>query len=879
MSETQPSKGSPKIKDLTSFLDQLLKVLRSISTHSREVLDKKLADYIFFPLSSVLKQLEKLPLQTKELTFECVLLLLDTAWAKDVPQQLGMQLLILYTFVLDQDGTRKSEELSMLLFSSVGKVVRALGNGKLASDVESIPHLGKAVSLILEDGLLKGNSEVVQVAAVEALDAFVRNLGDRDALGTSFLPGIMSCLAKALVGGGKISSNVVAKGLNVLTFLLPLLFNDKFVETLPEEDNGKGLSKKWLNATTPQVKMALASILKLQTHDRSVVRLALGKLCITLLQECATSMADSVSMLLEASLTLTTQEDAMEAGLRHLLILSTSFAETLQESLHYWIMSLPRLMDSADESKKQRRIQQVTLSFRLLNELGLDMGMINRDLARNLRDSVAGAIRDPRKKRGKSEGVVVTEALPSVSMSLDVVRTASGSTVLEVGEFEDIIALQKSQVATVRDLSTLTHAISSNDTSLTAAQDLVNSIYNETGDLQIASLWLTLNMVRSALNSSSEMDAFLSYGDESSDTKRDLLEQLYDFAISTLSDTSGEQEIDWRLKALSLETLVLQASQQKEAFRTELIDCLYPILHYMASPHPSLRTHAITSLNAIAHHTGYPTASDMIIANADYLVNAISLRLNTYEISPQAPLVLGMMVRLVGGRILPYLDDTVEAVMGGLEMFHGYPRLVDGLFGVLRVIVEEGVKVEQLAVEGGEGGLKKKAGKGCCGVDDVVGLIKNVQERYHRAAETDDEEVSVPEQPWGDEKSSNDKQKDTTDHQISDPSSDPPPPAPRTYNLLLNISKLTQHYLTHSSSELRTSLLDLLSSSFPALARHENSFLPLIHTLWPVLIARLEDGEAYVVGGSLRVIGLMVSPNFFFSFFLIQRGNEDGCRS
>jgi hypothetical protein len=41
------------------------------------------------------------------------------------------------------------------------------------------------------------------------------------------------------------------------------------------------------------------------------------------------------------------------------------------------------------------------------------------------------------------------------------------------------------------------------------------------------------------------------------------------------------------------------------------------------------------------------------------------------------------------------------------------------------------------------------------------------------------------------------------------------------------------------------------------LAKHENSFLPLIHTLWPVLLPRLDDSEPYVVAGSLRIIGLM----------------------
>ena len=847
------SSSPSKIKDVTENLHQLLKVLRSLSTTTQHngtttILDKKLADYIFFPLSSVLKQLEKLPLQTKELTFECIGILLKTAWSRDIATELGMQLLILFTFVLDQDGTRKSEELSAVLFRSVGMVMGALGDRLVST--QSIPHLGKAVSLILEDGVVKGKSEEVQAAAVDALDIFCHVVKDRDALGTSFLPGIMSCLAKALAGqGAKVSSNVAAKALSVLSYLLPLLFNDNSVRDLPEEDDGKGLSKKWLNATVPQVRMALSNILKLQSHDRQIVRLALGKLCTTLLQECASSMSESVSMLLEASLTLATQDDTLQAELRHLLTTSSAFADTLQESLHYWIMSLPRLMDSADETKKQRRIQQITLAFGLLREQGLDMGMINRDLASNLRDSVAGAIRNPNKKGTAQQ---VSEALPT-TMSLDVVRSGR----LEVREFENVIALQRSQMETVNDLASLAKAISSSDSSLSAAQDLITSIHTETGDLRIASFWLVLNMVRSALSSSSDIDAFLSFNDGNTlDTKTDLLEQLYDFAISTLSDTSSASDTDFRLQALALETLALQATQLGTQFRAELIDALYPILHSMASTHPTLRTHAINTLNTIAVSCDYPSASALIIDNVDYLINAIALRINAYEISPQAPMVLLMMVRLAGPGLLPYLDDTVESLFAVLEAFHGYPRLVDLVFKVLKGIVEEGARAEQLVIEeGGEGAKMVKRGRESVEIEEVLEAIRNVKVRYE---DTKDEHAPTPQEPWITDKP------DDSDAPTKGPEDDPPPspPAPRTYNILLNISKLTQHYLTSSSPELRTSLMDLLESAFPPLARHEDSFLPLVHSLWPVLVRRLDDGEAYVVAGGLRTVGLMVSDLF-----------------
>ena len=101
-------------------------------------------------------------------------------------------------------------------------------------------------------------------------------------------------------------------------------------------------------------------------------------------------------------------------------------------------------------------------------------------------------------------------------------------------------------------------------------------------------------------------------------------------------------ELDWRLQALALETIALQASQQKEAFRGELIDALYPVLHYMGASVEALRDHAVTCLNIIARDCGYRNSGELIVSNVDYLVNAVALRLNSFDISPQAPQVLLM---------------------------------------------------------------------------------------------------------------------------------------------------------------------------------------------------------------------------------------------
>jgi hypothetical protein len=146
---------------------------------------------------------------------------------------------------------------------------------------------------------------------------------------------------------------------------------------------------------------------------------------------------------------------------------------------------------------------------------------------------------------------------------------------------------------------------------------------------------------------------------------------------------------------------------------------------------------------------------------------------------------------------------------------------------------------------------------------DVVEALRRLNEEAQKRREEDETYTNqpVPQKPW---KNDTDPLTDSEDPKPNDQQSpsdtqaeDPPPPAPRTFSLLLKISQLTQHYLTTSSPTLRTSLLSLLGTTIPALAQHENSFLPLINTLWPVLLPRLQDPEAYVVSNALEIMALM----------------------
>lgn len=844
------------------------------------MLNDKLADYIFFPLSHVLRESQKLPVRALELALECLSILLETGWRSQIPPNLAIQLLILLTFLADskssgQAALKSSEELQNIAFGCVDQLFRSLTTtpegAEALLNTANIPALGKAVSVLL-DGALDGASSEIQLSALAALRSFCSEIPDRDALATSFLPGLVSCISKVLTTSTKTrrSYKVVERAVDVLSQLLRRVLSDSQTENLPPEptvpSDGTSRTKlntSWLNATAAQVKPALANVIKVRHNARTEVRGALVRLCVVILQDCRKSMSESAPIMVGTLVCLSTadQQVGAEEALRGLMTTDTSLTDVLKSSLHQWVISLPRVMQAQDEEAKRKMINRISVTYRLLSEQRSDLTIVNRIMASSLRDSVTGDINNQ-----NISSVTVEPGLLAVST-----RAMIGTQQRQIAEFEPLLMTSKAQEDTVARLKGLIQQISTSEVSLLIARELVSFTQSSNGSQQLASFWLALNVIQSAFESSFSLGDLLDIGSSGSDVQTSLLDELYAFSLSILAESSSNSDLDWRLQALAIETIALQANQQKKDFRIELVEALYPVIHLVGSSPVALRNHAITCLNVIARACDYGHAADLIVSNVDYLVNAVALKLNTFDISPQAPQVLLMMIKLSGPSLLPYLDDLVSSIFAALECYHGYPMLVELLFAVLKGIAEEGVRTPQLAING-EAHSHRKPAVGPTSIRAVADMVEKLRVKREdvRRETLDNSKPARPSVPWPSSKGEQDNAYSSTnfeqaplkpessenEQQVAE-SDDVLPPAPQTYSLLLTISQLTQHYLTSSSAGLRSSLLSLLDTTLPALARHEDSFLPLINTLWPVLVRRLDDTEGYVVAKALDIIGVM----------------------
>lgn len=857
------SKGS--IPELASKLEELDRIITSFSP-TDSPLDDKLADYVFFPLSQVLKLSQKVSIRCLELTLAILVVLIEQGWRQRIQPQLATQVLILCTLLASDKpsglaSTETTTELRKNALQCLGATSKALGaseNGKkLLRDQSNMPQLGQTLSTIL-DALVDGSDHDIQFAAANALRALIIAIDSKDLL-AGFLPGLTSKLTSVLVPqtNQRRNHDVLVICLDLLKHLLLTTVSDdaatQSTSTSPAASQASisKVDSKWFEQAATQLKPALANIFRLRVHERGDVKSAISRLCHIILRRCNTSLANCIDMALETLIVLGDDESSSETDLELEILLrgDSSLAASLQELLHDWVKSLPRVMQSADDQAKIQRIKRIQTAYGTLERCDAAVTVIDRSLGVSLRDSVLITLQAP-----KASQAAITTIQPMQSLDVQMLSNTSGKT-----EFGSALVRHRGQEAILEHIETFVRTIGRSQYSQVFMAEMERDLLSSQDDARLASFWLLYVATKSAAQGVEEVDSLLNMGGSTDSPHQEFVEEMYSMSLEILGNSSA-QPSESRLKSMALRALAMRAESAGTEFQYELIDALYPVLHTLATPDPQVQQDSIITLNTITKACEYSSTQELIVANVDYLTNAVALKLNAFDVSPQAPQVLLMMVQLAGPSLLPYLEDTIESIFAALEDYHGYPLLVELLFKVLSVMAEEGVKTPQLAITEGKANKENARRWLTTNMNDLVDHIKTRSiEPDGRKAKDDSEEKleKAPQRPWGKKKESEDADDDEDDmaeENQNDGIEEKPPPAPKVYNLLLKITTLTQHFLPSASASLRLSLLGLIRTTVPAIAQHENSFLPLINTLWPEVTARLEDSEPNVQVTALEII-------------------------
>ncbi|PHH75156.1 hypothetical protein CDD80_2596 [Ophiocordyceps camponoti-rufipedis] len=861
------SLDSAENRQLLELTSQIHAILQEQVDQKPEALDDILAEYAFFPLSHVFGQIDRFSFPLIENCFKILRILIAYGWKSKISAQLLQQILSFLTLVIDGNpasGNKRDlpEETALeafrtktILFNTAAlSPAAAAGLAEQAAN----PILGHSVTVML-DSAADGPSPMIQRESLLSLQGLYVALRDHEAM-AKFLPGIVSSLTKILSQPNRHKTAVLVQALRALQTVLTRALGDVRTRSIlaraqgqapnVESDESKILSPAWLNATVSQVKLALSTVMKLRKLEADSVREAVWKLCIALLDECHTTLSNCSPLLVESAMILELHSDERnpaqvqfdetnlgQTSLQHLANIYPELGETVKITLYNWLSSLPRVMQMDDDDKKRVAVQSLTNGMGIFRSLCLESTTLDELLSASLKDSMVSLLLASPQRPTPGGELLLHDGTLTLEMSTSNER------------FRSVLFARESHKELRTGLVSLLNALGSESQKAQVAAGLMECVRESSSADQVAAMWLCFELIKATDQSSREMDALfdLSSFDGPASNTEVVFDDLYTFAVQVLESHADRGSMDWRCEALSIEVAAYAARKLGRSFRPELIDVLFPIATFLGSMNSALQHHAVAALNDIASSVQYSSVADLIIDNVDYMVNSVALRLNTLDISPASMQVLLMMIRLAGARLVPFLDDVVDSIFAALENYHGYPILVESLFAVLKEMVDQASKTDRSLLTDGERTAinhKKQPWKDP-GIDGLLEFLDKRKERREREAAEDAEILKGhPQEPWKSPLEEDDGEDSGSPHD-AEPNEEKPPNSP-TYQLVLRIAYLTQHYLTSASPMLRKSLLELITAACKLLAGDEDSFLPLVNAVWPVVISRLYDEEAFV---------------------------------
>ncbi|CRK13704.1 hypothetical protein BN1723_001965 [Verticillium longisporum] len=200
-----PPKGATAIRQLVELTEELHGIISSQINRDASVIDDKLADYVFFPLSHVFRNQEGYPARLLEAALRCLTAITVHGWKGSISPQIVEQLLILLTFIVggvpgQNDQHKSPEETTLEALRALTALITAAGTSATAAaslvDAKTIPALGHGVTVVI-DSVASGRTPDIQLESLRALQAVFVSIKDHAALAT-LLPGVVSALAKLL---------------------------------------------------------------------------------------------------------------------------------------------------------------------------------------------------------------------------------------------------------------------------------------------------------------------------------------------------------------------------------------------------------------------------------------------------------------------------------------------------------------------------------------------------------------------------------------------------------------------------------------------------------------------------------------------------------
>ncbi|CCF59291.1 hypothetical protein KAFR_0G02590 [Kazachstania africana CBS 2517] len=851
-------------------------------------------DYVFIPISHLLKHDSLGSSQTNYLLL-IISHLLRLCWYSDGSLSINLlnKLYPIILFLITENNVVHIDTNVTIL----NQLVLSLNNQNYKQNYfknKTLPNLARTIKLLLdslEDE--KNNNQIeLQLKIIHTLHVLYDDIitTENGETLSYVLPGNISSLTKLLAKPGlTINNKVIIEALKLTSLLLSIVYND---EKLNTKLNKKSLSNilqnetkssiqtnnphrndKWLKATSSQVKLSLRHFIP-RLMKRKNLHTALCEFISTLLNNCCSSLYDCLDFLLETSMQL--HYDPLKTN--------NELATVWQKVITEGISQLPDMI----RFDRHEKVESITFAIDSHNIESSHLYFLIKTITEELdHTDNTFRIRQDRKIIEQSSTIIVSDPI------------------LEAMERNaDLRLLRNKPRELEKSLRDLIFAVGrrfyEDKTIVPLLNDLLSDPSNQTLIGKSVSLWVALNLLKS-LNTSG--DQFLDISTFSSDNDELVSEACYTvlgfcsefeqellISVESQSDSmTQEQETAVCTILSTIETV--STVMRPQDFQLELIDYIYIVIDNLASNSPAIRQFAQSCSITIASSLYNGDVKLLISENVDYLVDAISTRLNL-GMTNRIGMVLSVICRIVGGRVIREFGDIIETIFKLMDYYHGYNELCLQFFQLFETIVLEFEKtyinsdtfrtldndhlvqssfkpwditnVEQLL------SLLDNEPKLSVNINEELPFDKNEPKNFQEYFES---------KMSGLENDSDDEDETTETDEINNSNENGAQegeekwlsPIPmESYKILLQILAYGDRLLRHPFKPLRVQILKVIKFIIPLLATQYSSLLPQIAQSWDSIVECSVDKDFSIVKPACECLKEMLhfSGNFLSRRFI-----------
>lgn len=842
-------------KELINALEKLLRDLKSIDNPELNF-NAQTANYVFFPISHVLNK-DEVGNRIMELVMQVLEFLFNYGWNSSLSIDHTRQLLavILY-FISGPPGEEEkadeklegSDETKLCALNAMNALYKAACNSTKVGELFTLPMIAKSITVALD--CLEFSNIAVQLAAIDMLNTVLfRVIGNNDALSV-VLPAVLSKFTKLITNKlGVCNFKVLVPSLKLVGVLLSKVYSDKDLAT-----NQKNRTPSWLKGSKEQVRISLSQIVTIRSHTKLSVQKSMLEMCQVVLDCCIKSLDVCISILVDTVVFYMDADllrGAAEPFLSTRLSSNKELQNVLQDRVYTWIESIPRLFTNHDDTVPVLVLNSIKDGIKLLEDTNsVDCESMQEALMTTLSNAVV--IEKPKyETRDLSFKFDPTKMLTN--------RLKKGK---DVVGFDNLGVVSNLSVNTQNTLIGVLNSLGSSQLGLKLFEQFLNR-ESSSDENKLSNFWMAVNLLKGA----TDFDEFLSIANnEIDDCIYDTLEYSHEIIEQGTLAKNTKTQTQESIIAIALDAISICAQHMGKEFKYELVENIYPIVSYLGSSNSYVREQAQRTILKLVESCGYLNIQDLLVSNADYLVDGISIKLNTLDITPNTATILSTLISMAGSEIAPYMNDLVGSMFIILDNYHGYNLLTEGIFKVLQTLVHETMKgydVQlQLQIDSGE---KKKRKM----INSYEELRKELQ--YKPEVDIPLEPESHGNKPFGQKEKIKEVDSDDDEEEFEEPENldagelnnaeeaedekwtsvvERP-----SYELIHKIVSYADTYLTHESTQLRYNLLELIQDSIPLLSTTENNFLPIVNEIWPIIESRLtKETEIHILEQVLTTI-------------------------